>query len=154
MAPNDGFLLNTLKTVFRLSRVLLDQKCTLSGAITFLSVRSSQGNLNLFEITRASVLFSQEFQIQWNVLRSENCSYSSFHHIFESKKFRFPFSSRIRLTWGVKCEKLKFIRYALKIVPDWEDHLEIFSRPQVIENYRQHLLLRIDYSQKTVIGRP
>ena len=93
-------------------------------------------------------------QIQWNVLRSENCSYSSFHHIFESKKFRFPFSSRIRLTWGVKCEKLKFIRYALKIVPDWKDHLEIFSRPQVIENYRQHLLLRIDYSQKTVIGCP
>ena len=54
-APNDGFLLNTLTTLFRLSRVLLDiskcirlsrvlldiSKCILSGAIKFASVRSS-----------------------------------------------------------------------------------------------------------------
>ena len=53
--PNDGFLLNTLKTLFRLSRVLLDlQKSILSGSVKFVSVRSSQGNLSLFEITRAS----------------------------------------------------------------------------------------------------
>ena len=39
---NDGFLLNTLKTLFILSRVLLDlQKCILLGAIKFVSVRSS-----------------------------------------------------------------------------------------------------------------
>ena len=53
--PKDGFLLNTLKTLFRLSRVLLDlQKSILSGSVKFVSVRSSQGNLSLFEITRAS----------------------------------------------------------------------------------------------------
>ena len=53
--PKDGFLLNTLKTLFRLSRVLLDlQKSFLSGSVKFVSVRSSQGNLSLFEITRAS----------------------------------------------------------------------------------------------------
>ena len=41
-APNDGFLLNSLKTLFSLSRVLLDiQKCILSGTIKFISVRSS-----------------------------------------------------------------------------------------------------------------
>ena len=41
-APNDGFLLNTLKTLFRLSRVFLDiWKCIISGAIKFVSVRSS-----------------------------------------------------------------------------------------------------------------
>ena len=34
------------------------------------------------------------------------CSYFSLHHIFESEKFRFPFSTKISLTWGVKCEKL------------------------------------------------
>ena len=41
-APNDGFFLNTLKTLLRLSRVLLDLwKCILSGAKKIVSVRSS-----------------------------------------------------------------------------------------------------------------
>jgi len=42
-APNDGFLLNhALKTLFRLSRVLLDlKKCILRSAIEFVSIRSS-----------------------------------------------------------------------------------------------------------------
>ena len=65
-APNDGFLLNALKTLLRLSGVLSDlQKCILSGAIKFVSVRSPQSNLSLFEITRASVLFSPKFQMQF-----------------------------------------------------------------------------------------
>ena len=49
---NDDFLLNTLK-ILRLS--------ILSGAIKFVSVRLSYGNLSLFEIIRASVLFSRKF---------------------------------------------------------------------------------------------
>ena len=54
-APNDSFIRNSLKTLFRLSRVLLErQKCILK----FGSVRSSQGNLSL-EVTRASLLFSR-----------------------------------------------------------------------------------------------
>ena len=41
-APNDDFLLNILKAFLRLSRVLLDlEKCILSGAKKFVSVRSS-----------------------------------------------------------------------------------------------------------------
>ena len=61
-APYDGFLLNTSKTLFRLSRVLLDlQRCILSGAIKLVSVRSSKGNFSFFEITGASVLFSRRF---------------------------------------------------------------------------------------------
>ena len=53
---NDSFLPNTLKTLFRLSRALLDlKKCILTGAIKLISVRS-WGNLSLFEITRVSVL--------------------------------------------------------------------------------------------------
>ena len=68
--PNDRFLLNALKTLFSVPRVLLDlQKCILSGAIKFVSVRSSQGNLSLLEITRASELFSRKFQMQFNALR-------------------------------------------------------------------------------------
>ena len=45
-----------------LSRVLLDlYKCILSGAIKFVFVRSSYGNLSLFEIERASLLFFRKF---------------------------------------------------------------------------------------------
>ena len=41
-ATNDGFLPNTLKILFRLSRIRLDiKKCILSGAVKFLCVRSS-----------------------------------------------------------------------------------------------------------------
>ena len=70
-APNDSFLPHTLKTLSRLSRVLLDlQKCIPIGAAEFESVRSSQGNLSLFEITRASVLFSRQFQVQFKVLQN------------------------------------------------------------------------------------
>ena len=46
----------------------------------------------------------------------------------------------------------EFIREASKIVPEWNGHLEILRRPQVIENSRQHLLLRTDILQKTVVG--
>ena len=61
-APNDSFPLNTFKTLFRLSRILLDlQKCILSGVVEFVSDWSSQGNLSLFEITRASDLRRREF---------------------------------------------------------------------------------------------
>ena len=60
-APNDDFLLNTLKTLLRLSKVVLDlQKYILSGAIKLVTVRSSQGTLNLFKISRASVLYSRK----------------------------------------------------------------------------------------------
>ena len=48
----------------------------------------------------------------------------------------------------------EFIREALKILHEWNSHLEILSRPQVIENSRQHLLLRTDILQKTVVGCP
>ena len=43
---------------------------------------------------------------------------------------------------------------ASKIVHVWHIHPEIFSRPQVIENSRQYLLLRKDILQKTVVGCP
>ena len=37
-----------------------------------------------------------------------------------------------------------FIIKASKIVHEWNGHLEIFSFPQAIENFRQFLLLRAD----------
>ena len=42
----------------------------------------------------------------------------------------------------------------VEIVLEWNDHLEIFNLPQVIENSRQYLLLRTDILQKTVVGCP
>ena len=72
---------------------------------------------------------------------------SSPHRIFEYENFRFPFYYENSITWGVKCEKLK-------IVHEWNGHIEIFSRPQIIENSRQYLLLRTDILQKTVVGCP
>ena len=39
---------------------------------------------------------------------------------------------------------------SFEIVHEWNGHLEIFSRPQVIENF----FLRTDISQKTVVGCP
>ena len=42
--------------------------------------------------------------------------------------------------------------YASKIVHKWKGHLEIFSCPQIIENYRQCLLLQTVVLQKPVVG--
>ena len=76
-APNDSFLQNTLKTLFMLSGVLLDlQKCILSSTTKFVSFRSSQGNLSLFKITKASVLyyFSENFRHNLMLYKTENFS--------------------------------------------------------------------------------
>ena len=43
---------------------------------------------------------------------------------------------------------------ASKIIREWSGRQEIFSRPHVIENSRQYLLLRTDILQKTVVGCP
>ena len=52
------------------------------------------------------------------------------------------------LTWRVKSEILNFrkseviiISIALKIVHEWNGHLELFSCLQVIENSRLYMLL-------------
>ena len=46
------------------------------------------------------------------------------------------------------------MRWTSKIVPEWKDRLEMFSRPLEIEHYRQYLLLRTDNSQKAVVECP
>ena len=50
--------------------------------------------------------------------------------------------------------RIGFIEKASKIVHEWNGHLEIFSRPQVIENSGQYLLFQTDILQKTVVGCP
>ena len=70
--PTTVFTSSALKTLFWLSRVLLDlQICILRGAAKYVSVRSSWEILSVFEISRASILFSPKFQIQLSVLHKK-----------------------------------------------------------------------------------
>ena len=89
-AANDDFLLNTLKAVFTLSRVLLHlKKSILSGAIKFVSVRSTQGNLSPLMLPK------------WEFFLFL-CPSPFLIRIFVS------FFTKNSLTWGVKCEKLNY----------------------------------------------
>ena len=61
----------------------------------------------------------------------------------------------------MKCEKNKLQKIVgnlfatlRKLYMNGTGRLEIFSRPQVIENFRQNMLFRTDISQKTVVGCP
>ena len=79
---------------------------------------------------------------------SENFSDSSFHHIFDSEKFRFAFFYEKKPNLGCEMWKIKLQKI------EWNGHLEMFNRPQAKENSRQSLLLRTDILQKTVVGCP
>ena len=106
-SPNDGVLLNALKTLFRLSSALSNlQKCILSGAIKVVSVRSSQGNLNLFEITYGlSMIFPKILDA---ILGFTKVRIFLIPLSIAFSNPRFPFSTKNRLSWGLKCEKLNF----------------------------------------------
>ena len=77
---------------------------------------------------------------------------------FNPKILVFLLSTKHILTWEVECgnnHRREFIRYKLqKLYMNGTVSLEIFSRHQVIENFRKYLLLRTDILQKTVVGCP
>ena len=50
--------------------------------------------------------------------------------------------------------RIGFIEKASKIVHEWNGNVEIFSRPQVIENSGQYLLFRTDILRKQSLGAP
>ena len=50
--------------------------------------------------------------------------------------------------------KIKLQKIVADLLDEWYGHIEIFSRPQIIENSRQYLLLRTDILQKIVVGCP
>ena len=52
------------------------------------------------------VQFPENFRCSLKFYKSEIFTVSSLHHIFESKNFRVPFSTKNNLTWEVECEKL------------------------------------------------
>ena len=53
--------------------------------------------------------------------------------------------------WKIKHQKNKITS---EIEQEQNGHLEMFRRPQAIENSRQYLLLRTYILQKTVVGCP
>ena len=61
--------------------------------------------MSLFEITKASVLFPENFRCNSMFYENEDFSDSSLHRIFESENFRLPFCTKNRLTLVLKCEK-------------------------------------------------
>ena len=107
-SPNDGVLLNALKTLFRLSSVLSNlQKCILSGAIKVASVRSSQGNLNLFEMTYGlSMIFPKILDAILGFTKVRIFLIPLFIVFFES--LGFLFTKKNSQSWRMKCEKLNF----------------------------------------------
>ena len=75
------------------------------------------------------------------------------------KLLGFFFSTRKRPNIRGEMGKIKLQKIAgkpSKIVLEWNGHLEIFSRPQAIENSRQYLLLRKDnpFYRKQSLGAP
>ena len=94
---NNGLLPITLKTLFKLSRVLLDlKKCTLSGTIKFLSVWSSLANLRSVQNLRGlQYYFLENFRCNLKLYKGENFFDSSLHYFFESENARFLFRRNI-----------------------------------------------------------
>ena len=97
--PNDGFFLNTLKTLFRLSRVLyryLDMDSNWRCKICICSV--ILGELKSFRNYKGfSIIFTKIFDAYGGHIELIR-SHSFLHHIFESEMFRFPISTKLSLT--------------------------------------------------------
>ena len=95
-ATNNGLFLNTLKTLFELSRVLLDKKCILSGTTKFLSVLSSLANCRSFQNLRGlQYYFPESFRCNLKLYKGENSFDSSLHYFFESENASFLFLRNI-----------------------------------------------------------
>ena len=96
-APNDGFLLRTLKTLFSLARVLsvlydLEMHSKRGYKICIFSV--ILGELESFRnfMQGFEYYFLENFRCYLTYYEREAFSDSSLHHIFESENFRFRFS--------------------------------------------------------------
>ena len=52
-----------------------------------------------------SIVFPENFRCNLSFYERENFSDSYLNHTFESEHFRFLFSKKNSITWGVKCQK-------------------------------------------------
>ena len=108
-APNDGFLLNTLESFVRLSRVpLRSLEMHSKGRYKICTCSVILGELESSELQGLQYYFPENFRCSLTSYESQNFSDSSLHHIFVSENFRFPFCTKNSPTWAVKCKELNF----------------------------------------------
>ena len=75
-----------------------------SGTMKFVYLFGHPGETWVFsKLQEIQYYFAKNFRCNLTYYEGENFSYSSFHHIFESENFRFPFATKNSPTWGVKC---------------------------------------------------
>ena len=101
--PNDGFLVNTLKTLFTQLRVLrslkMHSKRRYKICICSVIVEEQETFRNYFP---------ENFRCNFTYYESENFSVPSLLAFLNSKIEGFLFSTKKSLTLGMKCEKLNF----------------------------------------------
>ena len=87
----------------------LEMRAKWTGAIKFVCVRSSQGNMSLFRITRASVryYFPETFRCYLTNDERMNFPNSSVHHIFQPENFCFPFFDEKQPNLTSEMKKIK-----------------------------------------------
>ena len=106
LALKGRLLLNTLKTLFRLSRVLLDNYLDMHSRLRYkiCICLVIQGELNFSKLQGLQYYYPQNFRCKLLFYESENFSDSSLHHIVEFENFRFPVSTKIGKPgeWNVK----------------------------------------------------
>ena len=103
-APIDGFLLNALKSLFRLPTVLfrsLEMHSKRCYKFASVHARVTRGFLKLREL---QCYFPENLRCNCTFYESENFCYPCLHRNFESENFRFSFSTKLSLTQGVKYE--------------------------------------------------
>ena len=109
-APIDGFLQNTLETLFRLSRLEMHSKWCYNICICSVILGELKSFRNYKSLQALQYYFPENVRCNLTFYESENFSDSSLHHILESENFRFPFhfSKKNCVTWVIKYEKLNF----------------------------------------------
>ena len=164
--PNDDFLLNTSKTLFRLHRVLLDfYKYILSCAIKFVTYLFGhpRGTCVFSKLLGLQNQFPKKFRCNLSFYECKNFSNSYLNHIFESEDFRSPFFFYEKQhylgseMWKTKLQKIvgnlpdKFRKFYINGTV-FQKFVAVLRRREAIETSSQYLLLRTDILQKTVVG--
>ena len=90
-----------------------------------------------------------------NVLRKWEFFFS-LHHFLEYSFFYENWSNIRSKTWLIKLQKIvgNFSDKLRKLVPEWNAHLEIFSRIQAIENSWQSCFFEQIFYRKQSLGAP
>ena len=146
-APIDGFLQNTLETLFRLSRLEMHSKWCYNICICSVILGELKSFRNYKSLQALQYYFPENVRCNLTFYESENFSDSSLHHILESENFRFPFhfSKKNCVTWVIKYEKLNFrksqriYQISFENITWMERQSRNLNRPQAKDNSRQYI---------------